>query len=225
VTSLPLGPPIQRRPAYSVAEAARYLSIPTPTLRSWFSGIKDAFVPVIQWEDPEDRRLSFANLVEAHVLRGLRTKHGVSMPAVRKAIEYVEAEHDISRLLIHPGLRAASGRLFLQRYSELTELSRSGQFVLERAFAHHLEAIVQDAVGLPVRLYPWIPDSSVGPRKSVLIAPDISFGRPVTAGRGITTAVLADQYDSGSTIENLSEEYGLSTETIEDALAFERAAA
>jgi hypothetical protein len=52
-------------PAYTVAEAARYLSMPSPTLRSWFAGIEGHFKAVIHWEVPSDHRLSFSNLVEA----------------------------------------------------------------------------------------------------------------------------------------------------------------
>jgi uncharacterized protein (DUF433 family) len=199
--------------------------MPTATLRSWFAGIEGHFVAVIRWEEARDRRLSFSNLVEAHVLRALRTKHGISMPEVRKSILWVQREYGIERLLIHPGLRAVPGRMFLRHYSELIELPPSGQHVLERVFDHHLEAVVQDPAGVPLKLYPWIPDPTAGPKKSVLIDPAISFGRPVTTFRGITTAVLADQFDAGATIRSLAEDYGLSPETIEDALAFERAAA
>ncbi|HVT15087.1 MAG TPA: DUF433 domain-containing protein [Thermoanaerobaculia bacterium] len=80
-------------------------------------------------------------------------------------------------------------------------------------------------VGVPVKLYPWIPDPRVGPRRSILIDPEVSFGRPVTSLRGITTVVLADQFDAGASIEELADDYELSPEAIEDALAFERAAA
>ncbi len=212
-------------PAYSVAEAARYLSMPPATLRSWFAGIEGHFKAVIRWEVPDDHRLSFSNLVEAHVLRAVRTKHGISMPNVRKALEYVENQEQIDRLLLHPGLRAGLGRLFLKKYAELIELAPSAQHVIEKALGQYLVAVVQDPIGIPVRLYPWIPDPGVGAKKSIVIDPQVSFGRPVTSLRGITTAVLADQFDAGASIEDLVEDYGLSPQAIEDALAYERAAA
>jgi uncharacterized protein (DUF433 family) len=211
-------------PAYTIAEAARFLSMPSPTLRSWFAGIKGHFKSVIRWEEPRDHRLSFANLVEAHVLRALRTKHGISMPDVRTAIRYVEDREGIDRLLLDPRLRAAAGRLFLQKYADLIELAPSAQHVIEKALEQYLVAVVQDPQGVPIKLYPWIPDPLAGPRTSVLIDPRVSFGRPITAIRGITTAVLADQFDAGATIDELAEDYALPAQAIEDALAFERAA-
>lgn len=220
-------PDVRSRPAYTVAEAARYLSIPAPTVGAWFRGIQakhQTFRPVLRLENPADRRLSFANLVEASVLRALRTKHGISMKAVRDALGYVRKEHGIDRLLIDPGLRAAPGRLFLQRYGELVELTRSGQHVIERVWESHLQAVVQDPSGVPFKLYPWIPDPVEPPKRSILIDPAVSFGKPMTASRGISTSVLADLYDAGSSVEELIGEYGLTQSEVEDALAFEQAA-
>ena len=114
--------------------------------------------------------------------------------------------------------------MFLQRYAELVELTRSGQHVIERVWESHLQAVVQDPAGVPLKLYPWIPDRTQPPKRSILIDPAVSFGRPMTASRGIATSVLADLYDAGTSAEELVAEYGLSQQEIEDALAFERAA-
>lgn len=70
-------------PLYSLAEAARHLHLPPATLRSWVFGRtyrladgREGFSePLIQLPDPEDSRLSFTNLVEAHVLHALRAHH------------------------------------------------------------------------------------------------------------------------------------------------------
>ena len=51
-------------PAYSIAEAARYLAIPAPTLRRWV-----ATGSLTDIADSERSILSFRNLIEAHDLR------------------------------------------------------------------------------------------------------------------------------------------------------------
>jgi hypothetical protein len=86
-------------PIYGLSEAAGYLHIPLATLRSWTVGRKyrtrdgsASFEPLIQLPEPSEARLSFSNLVEAHVLRALRTRHDVSMRAVRQALSYAEGE-------------------------------------------------------------------------------------------------------------------------------------
>jgi uncharacterized protein (DUF433 family) len=146
------------------------------------------------------------------------------MPYVRQALQFVERQEHITRLLLHPGLRAGLGRLFLKKYAELIELAPSTQHVIAQALEQYLVAIVQDPSGVPVKLYPWIPDPQMGPKRSIIINPEVSFGRPVTTSREITTAVLADLFDAGASIEDLAADYGISPQAVEDALAFERAA-
>ena len=56
------------------------------------------FPPLIR---PASRRpplLSFSNLIEAHVLRSLRTEHGVSVKALRSALDHAENALGINRL-------------------------------------------------------------------------------------------------------------------------------
>jgi uncharacterized protein (DUF433 family) len=210
-----------------MAEAAQYLSIPAPTIRVWFLGLDyppQYLKPVIRKASPDDRRLSFSNLIEAHVLRALRTKHGISMADVRTAIDDVQERLGIERLLISPKLKAGAGKMFIDLYSELIELPMSGQIVIRDAFAHHLEAVVHDPEGVPVKLYPWIPDPLGKPRTTIIIDPEVSFGAPVTTNRGISTAVLTDLVDAGLSLDDLAAEYGLSSEEVGDAIRFERAA-
>ncbi|MBN8564815.1 MAG: hypothetical protein J0L70_30240 [Leptolyngbya sp. UWPOB_LEPTO1] len=91
-------------PAYLVADAARYVRMPLGTLRSWINGRsystqkgQQQFEPLIQRPDPNQPKLSFANLVEAHVLRVIRETHQIKIDRVRKALDYLsqvfETEH------------------------------------------------------------------------------------------------------------------------------------
>jgi len=89
---------LRDRAAYGLAEAARYLKLPAPTLRSWVAGraypkAKGAvgqFRPLIHPPRKQPPVLSFWNLIEAHVLRSLRTGHGVSLRDMRDALAYAE---------------------------------------------------------------------------------------------------------------------------------------
>src|SRR3990172_10302823 len=77
---------LRNQPAYALAEAARYLKLPAATLRSWVAGRPypkaegvGRFQPLIHPPRKQPPLLSFWNLIEAHVLRSLRTDHGVSI--------------------------------------------------------------------------------------------------------------------------------------------------
>ena len=63
----------------------RALRVPMETFRNWGLG-KDSAKPVFALDDPERRFLSFMNFVEAHILTGIRKKHGVKLPMIRSAL-------------------------------------------------------------------------------------------------------------------------------------------
>lgn len=217
---------IRDAPAYTFAEAARYLQVPAPTVRIWVVGLESElqrFRPLIHRPDPNDKRLSFNNLVEIHVLRALRTKYDVSMAGVRKALRYAEERCGIARLLIHRDLRTSTGEIFLEKYSNLISLTKGGQLALRNVLSAHLQRVVYDPKGVPIRLYPWIPNPSEAPRMTIVLDPQISFGNPVTEHRGISTAVLASRYDAGEKVEDLVADYGLESREVVDAIQFERA--
>src|SRR5262245_24489078 len=93
------GPDPRDEPAYPLSEAARYVKLPLATLSSWIvgrpyprAGEIVRFDPLIQPARRKPSTLSFWNLVEVHVLRSLRTEHGVRLSDLRKAIRFAERE-------------------------------------------------------------------------------------------------------------------------------------
>ena len=104
---------LRDQPAYALAEASRYLKLPAATLRSWVIGRpypKGGRVghsrPLIHPPKKQPLLLTFWNLIEAHVLRSLRTERGVSINAVRQALNY--AEKSSVRVLSHLQFRCRS---------------------------------------------------------------------------------------------------------------------
>jgi uncharacterized protein (DUF433 family) len=214
-------------PMYTVAEAAHHLGMPRATLRSWVfgrnyrAGGEGRFSPgVIRRPNPSDERLSFTNLVEAHVLRALRVEHEVPMPLVRKALLYAENELGIPRILISDELRAAPGEMFLKEYSRLLSLTVSGQLAMEKMLDQFLKRLSRDVDGIPIRLYPFIAPE-VDDRRVVSIDPRIAYGRPSIPSKGISTAVLAERANAGEEIEDLATYYGLAIEDVEEAVIYE----
>jgi uncharacterized protein (DUF433 family) len=223
---------IREQPAYTLAEGGRYLKVAPATLRSWVvgrpypKGTGTAHsTPLIHPARRSPPTLSFWNLIEAHVLRSLRTDHGVPMDALRRAIHYAEKSLGVERLLLSPQLRTDAGKLLLEHYGQLIELSASGQIAMRSLFNAHLARVEWDEWEFPVRLYPFTASSIASSEKrSVAIAANVAFGRPVLAHGGITTAAIAERIDAGETIAELAEDYGLGIAEIEEAVLYERAA-
>lgn len=221
---------IRDQPAYTLAEAARYLKVASATLRSWVIGRhyqteqgRALSKPLIRPACNPPPMLSFWNLIEAHVLRSLRTDHGVKMDALRRAIHFAQQSLEIDRLLLSPKLRTNAGTLLLERYGELIELSASGQVAMRRMFNEHLARVEWDSWQFPVKLYPVTAETLSAPRP-IAIDAKVAFGRPVVTKRGITTGTIADRIDAGETVDDLAADYDLTVDEIEEAVLYERAA-
>jgi uncharacterized protein (DUF433 family) len=218
--------------AYTLTEAARYLRLPVATLRSWVLG-RDyptaegggRFPPLISPASFRPPLLSFSNLIEAHILRSLRMDHGVSVKALRTALNYAQRSLKIDRLLLRSELRADAGKVFLDRYGELIELSASGQLAMRKIFEGHLERVEWDETRFPVRLYPFVFASASTEDRPIAIDPRIAFGRPVVLRKSISTATIAERIDAGESVEDVAADYDLGRAEIEQAALYERAAA
>ena len=195
-------------PAYSISEAAHYLGVPASTLRSWFAGQtyshggeRKQFHAVIRPADPKSRSLSFSNLVEAYVLSAIRRKHNIGLPTIRRGLDYLVRKLGSKRPLLEEQFSTLGTDLFVVRVGEIINLSRNGQIEMADLIRAYLERVERDAAGVPIKLYPFM--RSQPPRdqpRTVVIDPRISFGRPVVAGTGIPTAVLAEQFKAGDSV-------------------------
>ena len=216
-------------PAYTLAEAARYLRLPSATLRDWFVGRQYAdgrkpFAPLVKPASRKPPLLSFSNLIEGHVLRSLRTEHGVSVKALRDAIRYAQKQLKMDRLLLCEDLRTVAGEVFLEKYGELIDLSASGQLAMRKVFEDHLKRVEWDDGRFPIRLYPFLTASAPGAERHIVIDARLAFGRPVVASQSVSTAAIADRIDAGESVDELAADYELDRSEVEEAVVYERAA-
>lgn len=219
-------------PFYGTTDAAWYLDIPIATLRSWVVGRpypkQDGpayFEPLIRTPDGSEGRLSFSNLVEAHVLRALRAHHRVPIKHVRAAITYAEGQLGIDRLLLRQDLLTHAGDVFLDRFGQLVNLSKSGQLAVKLLLEAHLHRVEWTAGDpIPIRLFPFSHAGVLDTGKVILIDPQVAFGMPTIAGKGVTTAALVQRFNAGESLTDLARDYDLSEAEVEAAILYERAA-
>ena len=218
-------------PAYTVADAARYLHLPTSTLRWWVLGGRyatrggvEVSAPVIALVDPERRMLSFRNLVEAHVLSALRRQHSVQLPAVRRAVEYMKDRYGSAHPLTDPRLVTDDVDLFVREYnSALVNVSGGGQTAMPDMVSKYIHRVAWDESGVLNALYPIVGDRLDGPRV-VVITPLMGLGQPTITGTGIRTAILAGRRRAGESLQHLAKDYGRPVAEIREALRYEEAA-
>ena len=215
-------------PAYSIAEAAHYLTVPEATIRYWATG-QDQYEPLIEIPCDKPVLLSFLNLTELHVLAAIRRRHTVSMLKVRSAIEYLRKNttnaKDKRHPLISKQLETDGLDLFIQCYGELVNISQDGQIAMRQVMNAALHRIERDPNGIPIKLYPFTRSTIQSAPAMVVIDPSLSAGRPVIAGTGLATEVIAERYKAGESIEELARDYERKTEEIEEAVRCELQAA
>jgi uncharacterized protein (DUF433 family) len=221
-------------PAYGVPEASHYLSIPLATLRSWVVGRyyqttkgKARFKPVIlvpEWK--ASPQLTFINLVEAHVLDGIRRQHKVPLPKVRNALEYLRTRFHSKHPLADQEFETDGLDLFVEKYGQLINISKDGQLAMKAVMQAYLKRIDRDSYGYALRLYPFVKlVRDTAEPKFIVIDPNISFGKPVLVGTGIPTSVIAGRYKTGESIDDLADDYGRNRLEIEEAIRCELQAA
>ncbi len=219
-------------PAYGIPDAARYVMIPSATLRSWVAG---RYYPVSRepkryWrpliKPPENGPpwyLSFRNLAEAHVLATLRREHRISMDAVRRAIGYVEDKLGDPHPLVNPNMRTDGISLFLKRYGRLEQVSQDGQLAIQEVLEMSLERLDWGPVGV-LRLYPFTRGGAAARNwpKVVVIDPAVSFGRPVITGTRVPTASIFERWAAGDSFEDLVRDFELSSLQVQEAIRCEQ---
>lgn len=222
------GQHIAEVPTYGIAEAAHYLQMPQATLRSWVVGRyypteaeRRFFEPLIPLVDHQYHLLSFINLVEAHVLDAIRRQHKIRLAKVREALQYLGRYLPSKHALADHRFETDGLHLFIEKYGALINITQSGQLAMRSLLETHLRRIERDVEGFAVRLYPFTRARHTDEPKLIVIDPHISFGRPVLAGTGIPTAVIAERYKAGESVDELTDDYGRGRLEIEEAIRCE----
>jgi uncharacterized protein (DUF433 family) len=214
-------------PAYPVTDAARYARMPVGTLRTWINGRSYAtqqgqqqFAPLIQRPNANHPELSFANLVEAHVLRVIRANHQIKLDRVRTALDYLSQVLKTDHPLIQHRFQTDGIDLFIDSMDRLVNVSRSGQLAMRETLKFLLTRIEWDEHGIAARLFPLI-QAEGDSTKVLCIDPRISFGKPIIVGTGVPTASIVDLYEAGEEVEAIADEFDCTADQVRAAIRFE----
>jgi uncharacterized protein (DUF433 family) len=213
---------------YTPSDAARYLNIPTSTIRAWSVGRKypvtagyKQFCPLIEAPTHSPLRLSFINLIEIHILRAIRQHHRLEMGKVRIALDYLETQFQIPHPLAYREFYTDGVDLFIQQYGLQINASAYGQTALKHLLNIHLERIEPDDQGLAIQLYPFTRSHEEQSPRFVVIDPRIAFGRMTIAGTGIPTDIVTERFHAGDSPEQLAHDYECDLAKIQEAIRCE----
>jgi len=209
---------LMETPIYGLTEAAQYLRVPLNTLRYWVQG-GGSVPPLIRLTEPA--RLSFAKLLECYMLSSMRAIYDVRIPRVRKALatlaKYVNHRHPLIEQVFQTNRRD----LFIEHLGEVINLSKGGQIEIRGIINLYLERVESDPKGLR-KLYPFVMQPKPNEPKLILINLAVGFGKPVIAGTGISTTVVASRFNARESIDDLASEYRVKPQQIEEAIRWEQ---
>jgi uncharacterized protein (DUF433 family) len=212
-------------PLYAIAEAARVVRVHPATLRTWVLGRSYStrsgdkkWSPLIRIADTRSGGLSFANLVEVHVLSALRGKQ-VRVDRIRSATQFIRREMKTEHPLADVDTHTDCLDVYVEYLGRLVSASTS-QAVLRPLIERYLERIERDENGLATQLFPITRDDGLNAR-SILIDPSFRFGRPILASTNLETAVVADRFFAGDSTAVLAADFKIDEATVEEAIRFE----
>jgi uncharacterized protein (DUF433 family) len=198
-------------PNYSLIEAGQYLRLRPHEIRRW---IREQIVQA------PPNGLSFNNILELHVLKGLRKGTGLPMQRIRKALQEYSRTENVAHPLLDPRLETDGLHLFLHEGEEYQNLNRSRQMGLPQILSTYLKRIDRLDNG-EVIYFPFITSEESSDPKTIQMTPGVAFGRPVLAKTGIAADIIVGRFQARDTIADLAEEYGVSAAMIEDCVRWE----
>ncbi|GAA1994712.1 hypothetical protein JL107_08485 [Nakamurella flavida] len=208
---------------YTEAGAASLLGVPQPTLHYWLEGKASGtktYRPVIREHSTGNKNVTWAEFIEAGLLRQYRRVHNVPMAELRALITHLQDSYGIPYPLAH-AKPFISGRELLLNAQDDADLhpdfalvaTVNGQLVLTPS----AEQFYQRVTWINDVAAKWRPASA--DRSTVVIDPEIRGGRPSVGG--ISTAALWEQAEDGAAVPDLVDLFGLTIRDVRWALSYE----
>ena len=219
-----MGVNILDREMYTEAEAARLLRVPQNTLNYWLEGGEQRgrqFKPVIRVQPRGSRAsVTWAEFVEAGLLREYRRTHGVPMAELRAFIDRIRQEFGVPYPLADRR-PYVSGKELLSEAQDAAGLSADfclvavvrGQYVLTPPADSFYKRVTWEGDTAAA----WRPHDD--PHSPVLMRPDSRFGRPSV--KGISTEAIWEHSEAGETVDDIASEFDLADDDVRWALAYE----
>ena len=217
---------------YSLSETARLLHVNSKTLRRWAEGYPFVIKgkthnspPILNRDLPPldgEAVLTFNDLLELHMVKIFRDA-GVSLQTIRAAVEKAAGMYNTNHPFTIKQFETDGNSIFATLQSKgvegvphltlLQDLNRS-QMVMDSIARPFFKKVEYEKFE-PRRYWPNGRDGHV------VLDPRRSFGKPIDAKSGVSTAVLYAMARGGETVQNIADWYSVDVASVEEAVEFE----
>lgn len=143
------------------------------------------------------------------------------MQGIRKALKELRETRIGAHPLLAEDFETDGVDLCIRDADAVINLSKRSQREFREFVSLYLHRVERDGARRLVQLYPFIVWEEASEPMSISIGPTVSFGKPVLAGTGISTSVIAGRFGARDSVEDLAWEYGVSSVVLEDAIRWE----
>lgn len=227
VTILPMTDAAYNIGAYTPTEAGALLGVAPVTLRRWLFGYHyDHHGPKTEqqplWRpqygpDQDEPLLGFRDLIEARIVRGLRNRH-IGLPTIRACLDFARALVDDDHPFSTRRFKSDGRRIFLEQIDERGGASLLDLKMRQMVFREVVEPSFVDLDYDTDSAARWwlLPG-----KRTIVLDPSRSFGRPIVAETGVSTARIAQAVEAEGSIERVARLFELEPASVRDALMFE----
>ena len=222
-------------PLYSVAEAARYLGVPTSTFASWAHGYVrrpsegrrqvtgDAIVTALPVQSKGEASVPFVGLAEGLVLAAIR-RAGVPLQRIRPALARLAEEFGLEHVLASKYLYTDGAEVlydYAQREGDTREAQSARRLVVVRKGQYMFNEVVEDylhRIEFGPDGYAQVIELPQYRTAAVVVDPRRGFGQPTFARGGARLEDVIGAFRAGEPLQVVAEEYGVPPSELEDAL-------
>jgi uncharacterized protein (DUF433 family) len=219
------GVTVLERRIYTMSDEDLHLGLYPGTARRWIDGYhrgRQTYPPVIRPEHSGDESVTWGEFVETDLLARYRSR-GVGLQRLRPAEQKLRAEFDVTYPLAFAApYLDVEGRELVRKVQDETGIARELQLVVVRNGQLVLAAPAQEFAD---RAEFDGAARTVSALRSAVDTPDVRIdplrqtGQPVI--RSVPTAVLAEGFRAGESVQNLAHLYDLEIDQILQAIRFE----
>ncbi len=209
------------REMYTETAAAQLLRVAPSTLHWWLEGKTPRYKPVIRLESTGSRMVTWAEFVEAGLLRSYRRDHDIPLREVRDFIDRLRDEFQVPYPLADRRPYVGAGRRLLIDLQNRSHLDPDFCLV---AIAHGQAVLTAPGEEFFKRI-DWTDDQPESwrphdnPASPVRINPLRRFGRPAVGG--ISTEAIAGELQAGASVEEVAQDFGLAPSAVRWAHSYE----
>ncbi len=221
-------------PLYTVADAARIVGVPSSTLASWAQGYVRRFPnrpdvvggPIITHLQSDGLRqptIPFVGLAEALVLAAVR-KSGVPMQRIRPALQQLQTDIGLEHALASRKLFTDGAELLFD-YGEHHSGSEGAQLVRSLVVVRNGQRVFVEVVEAYLSRIEYAADGyaalirvPVYEHACVVADPSRAFGLPIFERGGVRVDDVLERFWAGDPLDELSAEFGVPVEELEDVL-------